>query len=145
MPRLSLLSFALLSTLAACAESDGSVEDVEAIGAAKVEVCHMNNGVGEYTIIDVAESSVDAHLAHGDALYSDELSCVCAAHDSCYEGLTTYEGPGGECLEHDGYDEDCLSNFVQTYGVDAAVTCNPGFAATCGPFSCPCEAFPLPN
>ncbi len=76
MARLSLFSASLLSLLVACGAEEGQFDDAEAIGAAKVEVCHFTNGQGAYTVIDVAESSVCSHLDHGDTLFADDPDCV---------------------------------------------------------------------
>ena len=86
MARLSPAILVLLPLLAACEGQDASFNDVEAIAASKVEVCHFNNGAHEYSLIDVAESSVESHIDHGDTLYADDQDCdgepdyVCDAH-----------------------------------------------------------------
>ena len=75
MRRLSLATFVLVPLLTACATEGDSFDDVEAIAAAKVEMCHFNNGQGEYALVEVAENAVESHVAHGDTLFADDQDC----------------------------------------------------------------------
>src|SRR3990172_10197529 len=49
-----------------------STTGVLAQGRAKVNVCHVN-GSGSFNLINVSESSLPAHLAHGDAVPGDAV------------------------------------------------------------------------
>lgn len=138
MTRLSFATLLLVPLLAACAGEDTNFDDVEAIAAAKVEICHLNNGAGEYAIIEVSENSLDSHLDHGDTIYTDEQSCECTVLYDCLVNPTFSEPVGGagadtdECVTFEAADADCLSDFTSAYGSQALADCSPSFAFDCG-------------
>lgn len=134
MSRLSILTLSLLSVLAACDTQGDDFDDVEAIAAAKVEVCHTTNGTYGYTLIDVAQSSVDSHLAHGDTLFADDTDCNGAPDPLSAETWS-------QCLEDYNVDNMAELQAVAGYGVEALqCACDCSLCSDCGtgPLTCPC-------
>ena len=65
-------------------DADASVPALAAGGQSKAALCHFAQGEGKYSLVTVAQPSVPAHIAHGDALpgaplpdHSGVLSASC--------------------------------------------------------------------
>jgi len=76
--------------------------------AAKVEICHHTEGKNEWNIIEVSESAVSAHMAHGDA-YPGTYYVDADADGYGDATMATYECPedstvddGSDCDDGDG-------------------------------------------
>jgi hypothetical protein len=67
-----------------------STTGVLAQGRAKVNVCHAN-GAGSFNLINVSESALPAHLAHGDAVPGDAVPGM-AGYDFSSDCTPTFNG-----------------------------------------------------
>lgn len=106
-----------------------SANQVAALNASKVAICHRTPGLNPFVLISVAQTAVNAHLAHGDGRIGDpvpsqpamvfDTSCVptLARHEIAVNGSWngTYYALGG------------LFTVAATGPVDATVTVT-GFA-----------------
>jgi len=115
--------------------------------AAKVEICHHTEGKNEWNIIEVSESAVSAHMAHGDAYPGtyyvdsdgDGYGDATVASYECPEDGTVDDGsdcddgdsavsPAATELAYDGIDNDCdagtLEDDLDSDGYLLADDCN---------------------
>ncbi len=138
MTRLFLIVLTAMTSLTACDQEAGDFDGVEAIAAAKVEVCHFNQGKGEYTLVDVSQTAVSSHLNHGDTLFADDPDC-----SGISAGLSTILSQCAEDLGLSGYGElrDYYTSSIGGTGSieELSCFCDCGLCPDCGTFNNGCE------
>jgi hypothetical protein len=150
---LSLIGYAALMLLTACAVEDGSSDIARTSQHLKVPVCHATGNPRIPTAtIEVATSALSAHLAHGDTLDACGSAppppppplCTAGATRSCYTGPTGTERVGAcrsgtqTCNSSGSAWGDCVGSITPTDEV-----CGDGLDNDCGGVvdeGCVCEA-----
>lgn len=93
--------------------------------ATKVTICHSSAGK-KYSQLSVDDSSVPAHLAHGDCVVDDGVACTV---DSCDAVLGCVHAPdNGACDDGNACTKDSCD--PKTGCVNSKIDCNDGNACT---------------